>query len=171
MRLLDQAVRQLKGEGATAAHAKTEVSVDGAAYIPDDYVPDESQKLHLYRRLSTIETIEEVDRLHREFRDRYGPLPVEVETLLQTAALRLLGTELGLERILVRFWDARLNFQSGVVPRVAALQRVFADYQLEVELQRTFPLSLTLHRRGPETVAVMLIAALRALTRDRSAAA
>jgi transcription-repair coupling factor (superfamily II helicase) len=171
MRLLDQAVRQLKGEGAAAAHAKTEVSVDGAAYIPDDYVPDEAQKLHLYRRLSTTDSIAEVDRLHREFRDRYGPLPVEVETLLQTAALRLLGTELGLQRILVRFWDARLNFQTGVVPRVAALQRVFADYQLEVELQRTFPLSLTLHRRGPESVAVMLIAALRALTRDRSVAA
>ncbi len=172
MRLLDQAVRQLKGENGTApAFAKTEVSVEGASYIPDDYVPDESQKLHLYRRLSTIESIVEVDRLQREFRDRYGPLPTEVETLLQTAALRLLGTELGLERILVRFWDARLNFRSGVVPGMAALQRVFGNYQLEVELQRTFPLSLTLHRRGPESVATMLIAALRVLTSDRSAAA
>jgi transcription-repair coupling factor (superfamily II helicase) len=172
MRLLDQAVRQLKGEeGATTSFARTEVSVDGASYIPDDYVPDESQKLHFYRRLSTIETIEEVDRLRREFRDRFGALPDEVETLLQTAALRLLGTELGLERILVRFWDARLTFRSGVVPGMAALQRAFGDYQLEVELQRTFPLSLTLHRRGPEPVATMLIAALRALTSGRSAAA
>jgi len=94
-----------------------------------------------------------------------------VQTLLHTAALRLLGTELGLERILVRFWDARLNFHAGVVPRMAALQSIFLDYQLEVELQRPFPLSLTLHRRGPESVATMLIAALRALTRDRSAAA
>jgi transcription-repair coupling factor (superfamily II helicase) len=171
MRLLDQAVRQLKGEAAAASHPKAEVSVEGAAYIPDDYVPDEAQKLHLYRRISTLDGIEEVDRLQREFRDRYGPVPPEVDTLLQTAALRLVGTELGLERILVRFWDARLNFHSGVVPRIAALQRAFADYQLDVELQRPFPLSLTLHRRGPEPVAVTLIAALRAMTRDRSAAA
>jgi hypothetical protein len=91
--------------------------------------------------------------------------------LLQTAALRLLGTELGLERILVRFWDARLNFRTGIVPRMAALQHAFGEYQLKVELQRTFPLSLTLHRRGPEPVAVMLLAALRALARDHSAAA
>jgi len=171
MRLLDQAVKQLKGEAGAAAHARTEVSVDGAAYIPDEYIPDEAQKLHLYRRLSTIETIEELDRLRHEFRDRYGPVPTEADTLLQTSALRLLGTELGVERILVRFWDARLNFRSGVVPRMAALQRVFGEYQLEVELQRTFPLSLTLHRRGPEPVATMLIAALRALTRDHSVAA
>ena len=113
----------------------------------------------------------DLDALRRELRDRYGPLTVEVQTLLDTAMLRLLGTELGIERILVRPWDARLNFRTGVVPKMVALQRVFNDYQLEVELQRTFPLSLTLHRRGPESVAAMLIAALRALTRDRSAAA
>ncbi len=171
MRLLEQAVRQLKGEGGEKANPATEVSVDGAAYIPDDYVPDEAQKLHLYRRLSTLERVEDVDQLRREFRDRYGPLPPEVETLLNTAALRLLGTEIGLERILVRPWDARLNFRSGVIPRMAALQHVFADYQLMVELQRTFPLSLTLHRRGPEPVAATLVTALRALAREHSAAA
>jgi transcription-repair coupling factor (superfamily II helicase) len=171
MRLLDQAVRQLKGDGPETSHAITEVSVDGAAYIPDDYVPDEAQKLHLYRRLSSLQQAEEVDALRRELRDRYGPLSQEVQTLLDTAMLRLLGTELGIERILVRPWDARLNFRTGVVPKMVALQRVFNDYQLEVELQRTFPLSLTLHRRGPESVATMLIGALRALTRDRSAAA
>ena len=171
MRLLDQAVRQMKGEGADVTHQKTEVSVDGAAYIPDDYVPDEAQKLHLYRRLSTLTREDEVDTLRRELRDRYGPLLPEVETLLESAALRLLGTEVGLERILVRHFDARLNFRSGVVPKMTVLQRIFTDYQLEVELQRTFPLSLTLHRRGPESVAAMLTGALRALTRDRSAAA
>ncbi|MEX2571671.1 MAG: transcription-repair coupling factor [Gemmatimonadota bacterium] len=171
MRLLEQAVRQLKGEEGDVSHPSTEVSVDGAAYIPDEYVPDEAQKLHLYRRLSTLESVDDVDRMRRELRDRYGPLASEVETLLETAALRLLGTELGLERILVRPWDARLNFRSGVVPKMASLQRVFGEFQLEVELQRTFPLSLTLHRRGPEEVAVMLIGALRALTQDRSAAA
>ncbi len=171
MRLLEQAVRELKGEGAIKAHPTAEVSVDGAAYIPDEYVPDEAQKLHLYRRLSTLEELTGLEQLRRELKDRYGPLPWEVETLLETAALRLLGTELGIERILVRSWDARLNFRSGIVPRMAALQRIFTEYQLEVELQRTFPLSLTLHRRGPENVATMLIRALQALTRDRSAAA
>src|SRR5690606_7285945 len=82
MRLLEQAVRQLKGEGADQVNPATEVSIDGAAYTPDEYVPDEAQKLHLYRRLSTLEQVEDVDQLRREFRDRYGPLPPEVETLL-----------------------------------------------------------------------------------------
>src|SRR5690606_8749345 len=90
MRLLEQAVRQLKGEEGEKSRPASEVSVDGAAYIPDEYVPDEAQKLHLYRRLSTLQGVEEVDQVRREFRDRYGPLPQEVETLLNTSALRLI---------------------------------------------------------------------------------
>jgi transcription-repair coupling factor (superfamily II helicase) len=171
MRLLEQTIRQIKGEGRGRDHPTTEVSVDGIALIPDEYVADEAQKLHLYRRLAALEDADGVEALRREIRDRYGPLPYEVETLLDVQSLRVLGTELGLERILVRPWDARVNFRPGVVPRVAALQRVFSDRQLEVELVRPMPLSLVLHRRGPEPVAATLIAALRALTREKSLAA
>jgi transcription-repair coupling factor (superfamily II helicase) len=171
MRLLEQTIRQIKGEGALAEHPSTEVSVDGAALIPDEYVADEAQKLHLYRRLASIDEIDAVDALRRELRDRYGKLPEEVETLLATRSLRLLGTELGIERILARPWDARINFRKGVMPRIAALQRVFAERQFEVELVRPMPLSIVLHRRGPEEVTSMLMGALRALTREKSLAA
>ncbi|HET7321644.1 MAG TPA: transcription-repair coupling factor, partial [Longimicrobiaceae bacterium] len=171
MRLVEQTVRRLKGEGSEKTHPATEVSVDGAALIPDGYVADEAQKLHLYRRLAATQNIDEVDALQRELRDRYGPVPPEVETLLATQSLRLLGTELGIERVLVRPWDARVNFRSAVVPRMAALQRGFGDRQLEVELVRPLPLSLVLHRRGPEPVADTLTAALRSLSREHSRAA
>jgi transcription-repair coupling factor (superfamily II helicase) len=171
MRLLEKTIKNIKGDSAGRRHANTEVSVDGAALIPDEYVADEAQKLNLYRRLAGVATLDSVDSLRRELRDRYGPIPVEVETLLDTASLRLLGTELGVERILVRPWDARMNFRIGVVPRVAALQRVFSDRQLEVELVRPMPLSLVLHRRGPEPVASTLIGALRTLAQDKSLAA
>jgi transcription-repair coupling factor (superfamily II helicase) len=171
MRLLEQTVRQLKDGGRTTERALAEVSVDGTALVPDEYIADEAQKLHLYRRLSKLGKPEEVDALRHELRDRYGPVPPEVETLLATRALRLLGMSLGIERILVRPWDARLNFRSGVVPRMVSLQRVFGERQLEVELMRPNPLSLTLHRRGTEPLVATLIGALRALSRDLSLAA
>jgi transcription-repair coupling factor (superfamily II helicase) len=171
MRLLEQTVRRLKGDGAAREHPQTEVSVEGAALIPDEYVPDEAQKLHLYRRLSKMEKVADVDGLRRELRDRYGPLPPEVETLLATLALRVLGTEIGIERILVRPWEMRVTFRAGVVPRMAALQSAFAERQLEIELTRTMPLSLVLHRRGTEPATSSLIGALMALTRSRPLAA
>jgi transcription-repair coupling factor (superfamily II helicase) len=172
MRLLEQTIRRIRGDGRTREHPMTEVSVDGVALIPDEYVADEAQKLHLYRRLSAVGSMEEMDALRREVLDRFGtPMPAEMETLLDIQALRVLGTELGVERILVRPWDARVNFRAGVVPRIAVLQRVFAERQFEVELVRPFPLSLVLERRGTEPVSSMLIAALRSLTREHSLAA
>jgi transcription-repair coupling factor (superfamily II helicase) len=170
MRLLERTVSRLKGDGRPSERAIADVSVEGAALIPDEYVPDEAQKLHLYRRLTKLETVEEVDVLRRELRDRYGPLPAEADTLLATAALRHLGTRLGIERILVRPWETRINFRAGVSVRMAALQSAFAERQLEVEMARPMPLSLVLHRRGAEPITDSLIAALKSLYRGRSLA-
>jgi transcription-repair coupling factor (superfamily II helicase) len=171
LRLLEQTVRRLKGDGKVTEHPQADVSVEGAALIPDEYVPDEPQKLHLYRRLTKVATVEEVETIRRELRDRYGPIPPEAETLLATTALRLLGTKIGVERILVRPWEARLTFRSGVVPRIATLQAAFADRQLEAEMTRTMPLSLVLHRRGTEPITSALIAALSTLARSVELAA
>jgi len=169
MRLLEETVRQMKGDGKGPARQPTDISVDGVALIPEEYVPDEAQKLHFYRRLSRAEAPEEVEALRRELRDRCGPIPPEVEALLASASLRLLGTELGIERLLVRPWDARLNFRQGVVPRMALLQRILQQRQFEVEVRRPIPLSLTLHRRGTEPILSTLVDALAELEREKVA--
>jgi transcription-repair coupling factor (superfamily II helicase) len=134
LRLMEETIRRMKGEADGGVSSLADVSVDGAALIPDAFIPDEAQKLHFYRRLSREERLTGIDDLRRELRDRYGPLPEEVETLLGTAALRLVGGELGIERVLVRAWDARLNFRGGVVPRMAAMQKAFAGRQLAAQV-------------------------------------
>ncbi|CAA9308622.1 MAG: Transcription-repair coupling factor [uncultured Gemmatimonadetes bacterium] len=171
MRLLDDTIKQLKGGGKDVSTLLADVSVDGAALIPDDYVPDEAQKLNFYRRLSRVETVEAADAIRRELRDRFGPVPAEVETLLSTAQLRLLGGELGMERILVRPWDVRINFRRGNVPRMASLQSAFASHQLAVEVRRPTPLSLALTRHGTEPILPTLVAAIRDLASEVAKAA
>jgi transcription-repair coupling factor (superfamily II helicase) len=166
LRLLDETIRQMKGDGGKPAKMLAEVSVDGAALIPDDYVPDEAQKLHFYRRLAREERVEEVESMRRELRDRYGPLPEEVDTLLATQSLRLLGAELRVERVLVRPWDVRLNFRHGVVPRMAVLQKVLTERQFAVDVRRPVPLSLTLTRHGTEPILPTLVLAMRDLAVD-----
>jgi transcription-repair coupling factor (superfamily II helicase) len=166
LRLLEDTIKQMKGDGKAPVKKLAEASVDGTALIPDAYIPDEAQKLHFYRRLSREEKMEGIDALRRELRDRFGPAPEEVETMLGTAALRLLGGELGIERILVRPWDVRMNFRAGVVPRMQALQRALQAWQLSVEVRRPLPLSLTLTRHGTEPILNTLVSALRDLAAD-----
>ncbi|HEX2210189.1 MAG TPA: transcription-repair coupling factor [Longimicrobium sp.] len=166
LRLMEETIKQMKGDGKAPAKKLADASVDGTALIPDWYVPDEAQKLNFYRRLSREESLAGIDSIRRELRDRYGPAPEEVETMLGTAALRLVGGDLGIERILVRPWDVRMNFRQGVVPRMASLQRAFQSAQFAVEVRRPLPLSLTLTRHGTEPILGTLVAALRELAAD-----
>jgi len=140
-----------------------EVSLSGSAFIPDDYVSDSGQKLHLYRRLSKLEDRSEMARLREEIRDRFGPIPDEVERLLDARLLRLLGKPLGVERIFVKGGEGRITFRAAAVTRLAALEPPFRDRQVEVRVRRMAPLSLSLRQAGPEPLTRTLARALDAI--------
>jgi transcription-repair coupling factor (superfamily II helicase) len=164
VRLLEDAVRRLK-RGATGVveYPEPEVSLPGSAFLPDPYVSDSGQKLHLYRRLSKVEDRSEVEGLRDELKDRYGPPPEEAERLLEAHLLRLLGKRLGIERIFVKDREARVTFRASATPRMSALEAPFRDRQLRVEVKRMVPLSLAVEQAGPEPLTRTLIRALEAL--------
>ncbi|HUE95042.1 MAG TPA: TRCF domain-containing protein, partial [Longimicrobiaceae bacterium] len=143
-----------------------EISLAGSAFLPEDYVADPGQKLHLYRRLSKIRVRREVDELRSELADRFGTVPQEVERLLDATLLRLLGKKVGVERILVRGRSARVNFRPGVVPRLQLLEGPLRGGQVEVEVRRVAPLSLSLTQAGATPLARTLIAALDLLVEE-----
>jgi len=162
-RLMEQTIRRLKEQPGVERHGPTEVNIQGAALLPDSYISDASQKLTLYRRLSRIERIAEVHALADEIRDRFGPPPPEVERLLAAVAMRLIGTELGVERITLQDDSARISFREGVTPRLAALQTTLREHQVEIDVRRAMPLSFIMRRRGARPILESVTAALNGL--------
>ena len=61
------------------------------AYIPSGYIPNEFQKLDIYKRIAGIENEEEMDDMVEELIDRFGDIPKKVQQLLQIAALKALA--------------------------------------------------------------------------------
>ncbi len=172
IRLLEDTIRKLKeGRAGIESFPEPEISLAGSAYLPDTYVSDSSQKLHLYRRLSKIEDRTEILHLAEELEDRYGPLPEEAERLLEAHQLRIVGKALGVERVFVRKREGRITFRPGAIPRISALDRPFRDRQVEVTIRRMEPLSLGLQQAGPEPLTATLIRALSALAEKRREAA
>ena len=57
--------------------------------------------MEFYRRIVEARSLEEVGRVHSELRDRFGAPPVQVQSLLEAAVLRVVGAELGLESLVV----------------------------------------------------------------------
>ena len=170
LRLLEKTVERLREKGDQVEHPDPEVALGGSAYLPEGYISDPGQKLHLYRRLSRIGQHAEVEELRQELADRFGPPPEEVERLLDQATLRLLGRSLGIERITVRDRVARITFRSGVVPRLTILERPLRDRQVEVTVRRMSPLALELRQVGPLPLTGTLVKALAALLESRAAA-
>ena len=167
-RLLEDTIRKLREDKSAEQHLPAEVNVEGSAFLPDSYVLDASQKLHLYRRLSRIEQVSEVHALAAEVRDRYGPPPEEVQRLISAAALRLLGTRLGVERITMQREAARVTFRDGVVVRLANLQTALKAHQVELEIKRTSPLSFILRRRGGAGIFEIVTSALEGLIHSQT---
>lgn len=163
-RLIETTVRKLTGEGPEAKRKATQVSIAGDAYLPDGYILDAEQKLHLYRRLSRVEELGPIRNLREELRDRFGPLPEPAERLLASAELRVLGTRIRAEWIRVGDDAARITFRPDALPRLALLKDSMTDRQIRVEVRRLEPLSLVLHTAGAEPLLPTLVAALRLLS-------
>ncbi|MDQ3137655.1 MAG: transcription-repair coupling factor, partial [Gemmatimonadota bacterium] len=162
MRWLEETVKALRGQGGKEQPAPPDVVLDRPAHLPDGFVPDDDIKLDLYRRLARVMSAGDIDGLRDELRERFGPLPVEAETLLDMTRLRVLGAGLGLQHVLVRGDEARLTYRAGTAPRLAGLTSALDDVQLAAEVRRTVPLSLRLLRLGGEPIVPALVRALKA---------
>ena len=165
LRMLHKAIDRLQKGSTEAAYPEPDISLSASAFLPDSYISDSGQKLHLYRRLSKIRNPREVEELRRELLDRFGPIPAEAEALLDGSTLRILGQGLGVERIMLKGREGRVSFLPGVVPALARLDKPFQDHQVEVEVKRLDPLSLVLSQAGAHPLAATLKDAFSVLSR------
>ena len=101
--MLDAAVKSLK-EGrepdlAAPLGVTTEINLHAPALLPAEYCSDVHERLVIYKRLAHCEDADALEAMHEELIDRYGLLPPQAQTLLETHHLRVLGKPLGIARI------------------------------------------------------------------------
>ena len=87
-KLLNTAVKEEKGELQEQPGFDTQIDCDIDAFIPETYIPDESQKLDVYKRISSIENEEDYSEMQDELIDRFGEIPKPCANLLRIALLR-----------------------------------------------------------------------------------
>jgi transcription-repair coupling factor (superfamily II helicase) len=99
--MLEEAVTSLKAGLAAPAADKwsPQITIGMPVMIPEDYVADLPVRLSLYRRLAEVEEERAIDAFGAELVDRFGPLPQEVEHLLQIVAIKALCRQANVEKI------------------------------------------------------------------------
>jgi transcription-repair coupling factor (superfamily II helicase) len=97
-RLLDEAVRELKGEKIERLkEVKMEFDLD--IYIPESYIPESQQRVDIYRKLSEASSVEEVDMIKAELLDRFGKPKKEVKDLLEFTCAKITASIKGISRL------------------------------------------------------------------------
>jgi transcription-repair coupling factor (superfamily II helicase) len=114
VQLLADAIADRKG----AAHGREDareavIDVKLDAYVPDDYVPQVSQKIAIYQQLAAARTLPQVEEAVASVRDRFGPPPPEFDALVEITRLRVMALEAGVTRVVINEQRLTLGVGSG----------------------------------------------------------
>jgi transcription-repair coupling factor (superfamily II helicase) len=94
VKMLDAVVAELGGKPIHSA-IDPELTIETPGFIPDDYVPDPGQRLELYKRLSAVETDDDLQGVIAEIADRYGPIPGDVALLGELMGVKAIARGAG----------------------------------------------------------------------------
>ena len=90
-KMLNEAVRLLKGEEVENSDFDTTVDISMDAYIPSSYIRNEYIKLDMYKRIAAVENEEECMDIQDELIDRFGDIPKAVQNLLSVSLIRVMA--------------------------------------------------------------------------------
>jgi len=146
--LLKQAVAQIKGQKprwrlevelrldfvatneAEFVHGDARVS----AFLPRSYINDTSLRIQAYRRIAEITTAEQLDRLIKEWRDRFGAFPDAVENLITLARIKLAAAKQEITRVETRENKLMLTRRGDFILVAGKFPRLVAP-EIEKRLQ------------------------------------
>jgi len=140
--MLEEAVASLRAgeEEADTERWSPQINIGTAVLIPEHYVEDLELRLGLYRRLADLGSDQEIQGFAAELRDRFGPLPEEVEQLLQVVSIKLLcraaniaTVDAGPKGVVVGFRNGDFANPAGLVGYLneqGALAKLRPDHKL-----------------------------------------
>ncbi len=101
--MLTEAVRSSKPgkepDLLSPLQAATDINLHAPALLPNDYCGDVQLRLSLYKKLASAKTSDQIDALLEEIVDRFGKLPQQAQTLIDTHRLRVLAEPYGVLKV------------------------------------------------------------------------
>ncbi len=145
--MLEEAVAKIKGEHQPET-ITTQLNLGISLRVDDSYIPEENQRLRVYKRIAAATSETAVEDVRRELEDRYGPVPETVRHLLEAGALRAECERLGVSHVDRKKGEVQMRFapQAAVDPNrlmrlVAKNARQGAQFTPQGVLR--FPLTAT----------------------------
>ena len=146
-KMLNEAVLRLKGELKDEDEFDTTLDLDINAFIPSTYVYNEYQKLELYKRISSIESKDEMEDMTDELIDRFGEMPKAVYNLLYVAYLKSLAHHAYMTDVKQKGEKVSFEMKPDAAVDVEKIPAILEEYKRELSFQAgknpTFVLDLS----------------------------
>ncbi|MBI1954837.1 MAG: transcription-repair coupling factor [Acidobacteria bacterium] len=125
--MLEQTIHQLRGE-ETRPEVSTAIQLGLDIRIPPSYIPEQHQRLRLYKTVGNLRTAEEKARLEQELKDRYGALPPPVQNLLEYAMLKSAAEPLWVQSIERKDGTIHIQFHPNTPVESSRLMQFIAEH-------------------------------------------
>ena len=123
--MLERAIRELRGE-VEEEEPEIQLNLGINIRIPAEYIPEENQRLRMYKRIAAVENEKQLTDASGELQDRYGAPPQAVRSLLSYAQLRLLARRMGVTAIDRRREEVTVKFNQNAAVDPSKLARFVA---------------------------------------------
>jgi transcription-repair coupling factor (superfamily II helicase) len=123
--MLEEAVKALKGE-SDEAHITTQLNLGINLRIDESYVPEENQRLRLYKKIAGASSEASIAEVQAEMQDRYGTPPDATVYLLEAAQIRLKCEHAGIAQIDRRRNELQIRFMENAKVDPQQLMRLVA---------------------------------------------
>ena len=118
--LLADAVRKLKNEPAEPIPT-TVLDLGFVTYIPKSYIPTDRSRMEVYRKIAVARTAEDLKQIESELADVYGPIPDEVELLLELTEVRIKAGKWDIKSIITSGQDLIFSFAEDYTAKAGSL--------------------------------------------------
>ncbi|MFZ0304310.1 MAG: transcription-repair coupling factor [Terracidiphilus sp.] len=164
--MLEAAVKELKGEGAEE-RPTTQLNLGIALRIDESYVPEENQRLRLYKKIAGTQSTAAINEIRAELEDRYGALPDATVYLLEAAMLRLECERIGVAQIDRKRNELQIRFvENAVVDPNRLMQLVARNAKRGAQFTPQGVLKLPLAATRPDEVLLEIQEILSRLAPD-----
>ena len=147
-RLLEEAVRELKGEKLPPSKEETVIDLNVSAFIPDDYIKSPEARIEIYKRIASIQDLSDRYDVEEELEDRFGDPPEELRNLIEISFIRQIAAECGIVEINEQNGSVILYFNKNNMPDLEAVVKLVGDYKGEVLLSGGQRPYLSFKRKG-----------------------
>ncbi len=141
-KMLEDTIKVLKGEiKEEIVETTIEIKVD--AYIPNNYIDDEVEKIQVYKKIAAIENLQDKNLIEEELEDRFGDIPFSVNNLISIAYIKCLAREIGIEELKQKSGEILFIYKDNSKMEINKIQNIISEsskriYYKVMETKPTF---------------------------------